>query len=299
MNERPMNRWVLIAAALLLSQPAFATQDIDRTVTAEKDGEVLVSNIAGTIDIVGWDRSEIRVTGELEKRRDELLITEDGSRIEIHVEVGDDHGGHPGEADLEIRLPQDSSLRVVTVSADISVDGVRGKQHLQSVSGDIDTEIWDKNLELRSVSGDATVDGNDMENIVTINLVSGDAEVRNVSGEIEVQSVSGEMELSLGDIERSRVRTTSGDMDISGTLMANGRMMIDTINGEVDLNLRDPISAEIEVETFNGDIDNCFGPEPQRTSRYGPGRELRFTQGAGNGEIRIKTMNGDVTLCTD
>ena len=50
-------------------------------------------------------------------------------------------------------------------------------------------------------------------------------------------------------------------------------------------------------ETFNGDIDNCFGPEARRTSKYAPGRELSFTAGDGNGEIRIKTLNGDVILC--
>ena len=74
-------------------------------------------------------------------------------------------------------------------------------------------------------------------------------------------------------------------------------MDVESINGDAIIMLVGPVNAEIEIETFNGDIDNCFGPQAQRTSKYAPGRELKFTAGDGNGEIRIKTLNGDVTLC--
>ena len=57
------------------------------------------------------------------------------------------------------------------------------------------------------------------------------------------------------------------------------------------------MSARFDIETFNGSIDNCFGPEPVRTSRYTPGRELRFTEGDGNARVAIKTLNGGLRLC--
>ena len=34
-----------------------------RAVSAEPDGEVSVELIAGTIRVIGWDRSEVQVTG--------------------------------------------------------------------------------------------------------------------------------------------------------------------------------------------------------------------------------------------
>ena len=49
------------------------------------------------------------------------------------------------------------------------------------------------------------------------------------------------------------------------------------------------INAEFDIETFNGDIDNCFGPKPSRSREYGPGNELRFTQGKGDAQVRMKT----------
>ena len=75
--------------------------------------------------------------------------------------------------------------------------------------------------------------------------------------------------------------------------------MLDSINGDATLVFDGSVNADIEIETFNGDIDNCFGPEARRTSKYAPGRELSFTEGDGNGVIRIKTLNGDITLCKE
>jgi DUF4097 and DUF4098 domain-containing protein YvlB len=297
-----MNKWMLLLAGLALSSAALAGEDIDRTLDADANGKVLVSNVAGSVVIHGWKSKKVRVTGELGRGTEELVFERDGSNIEIRVEIeGGRHGryGRVDDTDLEIWLPLDSEIKVVTVSADIEVEDVHGEQHLQSVSGEVDTEIWENDLEIRSISGDATVKGNGKDTLVTINLISGDVEIENVSGEIEAQSVSGDFELELDDINRARVRSTSGDMDISGKMTKGAKLMVETINGDVFIVLDGPVNAEVEIETFNGEIDNCFGPEPIRTSRYAPGRELEFTEGDGNGKIRINTLNGDVSLCTD
>jgi hypothetical protein len=34
-----------------------------------------------------------------------------------------------------------------------------------------------------------------------------------------------------------------------------------------------------------------------RTSKYAPGRELRFTEGDGDARVSIKTLNGSLRLC--
>ena len=292
-----MNKWIILFAGLLLSSVALAGEEIDRTLAADADGEVLVSNIAGTVVIRGWDRKEVRVTGELGKGTRELIFERNGSDVEIRVEIEKGRNRRVHGTDLEIWLPRKSEIEVITVSADIEVGDVHGKQRLESVSGTVDTQIWDSDLYVRSISGDANVAGHGHAGMVTINLVSGDADIENVSGKIEVQSVSGDLDLELGDINEVRVRSTTGDMDVSGKLAKGARVMIESINGDAILMFHGPVSAEIEIETFNGDIDNCFGPEARRTSKYAPGRELSFTAGDGNGEIRIKTLNGDVILC--
>ena len=292
-----MNKWTIFLCGVLLSSVAMAGEEIDKTLAADADGEVLVSNIAGTVVIHGWKRKEVRVSGELGKGTRELVFERDGSHVDIRVEIKKGKHRRVDDTDLEIWLPQKSEIMVITVSADIEVEDVHGEQHLESVSGRVDTQIWENDLEVRSISGDVDVVGHGHAGLVTVNLISGDAEIENVSGEIEIQSVSGDLDLEMGDIVEARIRSTTGDMELSGKLAKDARVDVESINGDAIIILDGSVSAEIEIETFNGDIDNCFGPKARRTSKYAPGRELSFTAGDGNGEIRIKTLNGDVTLC--
>ncbi|MDE0755233.1 MAG: hypothetical protein OSB26_11330 [Woeseiaceae bacterium] len=69
------------------------------------------------------------------------------------------------------------------------------------------------------------------------------------------------------------------------------------VNGSVDVDFNGDVSAEINIETFNGSIRNCFSPDAVKMSKYAPGRELDFTEGSGNGRVKIRTLNGSVRLC--
>jgi DUF4097 and DUF4098 domain-containing protein YvlB len=105
------------------------------------------------------------------------------------------------------------------------------------------------------------------------------------------------MTVSLDQLDRGRIKTTNGDLNLTTALGNDARIEAEAINGDLHFNLRGEINAEFDIETFNGDIDNCFGPKPTRSRQYGPGNELRFTQGKGDGRIRIKTLNGGVMVC--
>jgi hypothetical protein len=73
---------------------------------------------------------------------------------------------------------------------------------------------------------------------------------------------------------------------------------MESVNGTIDIEFTVPItSARFDIETFNGSIRNCFGPKPERTSKYSPGLELSFTIGDGDARIEIETLNGSVHVC--
>ncbi len=96
-----------------------------------------------------------------------------------------------------------------------------------------------------------------------------------------MNSVSGDMTVTLDRLDRGRIKTTNGDLDLTAALTDDARLEAEAINGDLTLNLRGEINAEFDIETFNGDIESCFGPQPRRSREYGPGNELRFTAGQG------------------
>ncbi len=282
----------------LLSAAAFSAEDINETMDAAADGTVSISNVAGSVEVLGWSRKQVEVTGEIGSDVDELIFERDGNDILIKVKVPRHHGRRIS-SDLIVKVPEASSLEINTVSADIEIDNVEGEQDLESVSGDIETEAHAKDIDISSVSGDVVVQGDRKPMRTRLNSVSGDIEAEDLSGEIEAETVSGDVEIVNGSFSRALAHSVNGEILFHAELLNDGRLDIETINGEVDVEFHGDVSARFDIETFNGEIRNCFGPEAERTSRYAPGRELLFREGDGSGRVTIQTLNGDIRLCND
>jgi len=290
-----MKKLTAIALALLFAAPV-AAEEVDRKLDAASDGAVEVSNIAGSVTVDGWNRNEVHVTGTLGRNVEELIFERDGDRITIKVKVPK-RGGRGIDSDLRISVPSGSSLDVAAVSADIDVTGVQGEQKLEAVSGDIDTEAFEADVQAGTVSGDVLIKGKGKDAETHGNTVSGDVVLRDLAGEVGAESVSGDVIVNGGLFDRAQFNTVNGDIEFDAELRKDGRLSAETVNGEVDLQFEGKVSGRFDVDTFNGDIDNCFGPKPERTSKYAPGQELSFQEGSGDARINVSTMNGDITIC--
>jgi len=290
--------WSTTGVTLLVLAPvtAFAGSAINERSAADPAGQVEISNTAGSVVVTGWNRNEVEVTGELGDGSERLEFGTAGKVTRIKVILPKKSYGVDG-SDLIVKVPAGSSLSVNTVSADVRVRGVGGAQRLQSVSADIGTEASTEDVECKTVSGDVTVAGNGTRGLLTITTVSGDANVTDAAGEVNANTVSGNFNLGLRETTRSRLRSTSGDLTLASRPVADSRFDIESISGDVRLDLAGPPDAEFDVSSFNGEIRNCIGPKPVRTSEYAPGRELRFREGQGSARIRIKTLNGDISVC--
>lgn len=290
-----MKRLTAILLSFLLVSPAVA-DEIDKTLDAAPDGHVDISNIAGSVTVVGWSRDQVEVTGTLGRNVEELVFERNKDKITIKVKVPR-NSGRGIDSDLRISVPQNSTIDVGAVSADIEVTDVLGEQRLHTVSGDVSTESAGSDVMAESVSGDVEVKGDKQDTETEAKTVSGDVTLFRVSGAVSAGSVSGDVVVDEGSFRRVELEAVNGDLIFQSELRKGGKLTAETVNGDVDIELVGDVSARIEVSTFNGDIRNCFGPEAERTSKYAPGWELSFTEGAGDGRIDISTMNGGVSLC--
>ena len=293
-RRRHVGRAALALALAPLA--AWAGSAIDERKPADPAGQVEISNTAGSVTVTGWNRDEVEVTGELGDGTERLEFTSAGKLTRIKVILPSKSHGVDG-TDLVVKVPAGSGLNVNTVSADVHVAGVSGTQRLQSVSGDIGTDAVREDVECKTVSGDVTVTGVGKPLLLNVTTVSGDARVSKVAGEVNGNTVSGNFNLELGETARSRLRSTSGDIGMSTRQARDARFDIESISGDLRLDLAGPADAEYEVTSFNGEIRNCMGPKPLRTSEYAPGRELRFREGEGSARVRLKTLNGDISVC--
>ena len=295
-----MKRLVLVSVGLLLAAPVIA-EDINETLDADPDGKVEIYNTSGSVTVEGWPGNSVEVTGTLGEEVEEFIFERDGDTVVIKVKPihGKHSGGRSTSSYITVRAPQKSSIDVATISAKIDVEGIEGEQELQSVSGDIATGAFAAEVEAETVSGDIDITGSNMDSETELATVSGSISARDVAGTIDLESVNGALGIIGGSFSDVAMETVNGRIEFESNLREGGDLDIETVNGKVDVNFVGSLSAEIDVNTFNGRIKNCFGPKPERTSKYAPGWEVNFTEGGGAGSVSIATLNGGVALCKE
>lgn len=283
----------LAAATVLAALPALA-RDVDETVAADKDGLVLVENVAGSIRVEGWDKAEVKVTGTLGDDVEDLEIKSGGRKTLVRVVYPKKGRNIDDGADLVIMVPRGSGLEVECVSAPVTVEGVDGAVEATSISGDVTVKGGKVGVEAETISGDVTVDTTAGK--VAVQSISGRIEATGAESAVEAQSVSGDIVLSFRMFRELSVESVSGTAEAVGDLAKGGRFDFDLHGGDVVLTVPGGVSADFQVETFSGDISNAFGAKAEKASKYAPGRSLEFSTGGGEARVRITTFSGDVAI---
>jgi DUF4097 and DUF4098 domain-containing protein YvlB len=283
--------------ALLFSSGSFAASAVDEHRPANPQGSVEIDNVAGLIEVQGWDKSEVAVTGFIGKDVERVDVNGDGNRTSVRVVLpnGRHWGMHDGEARLVVRVPAGSSVAASLVSSDFRISGVRGALDLRSVSGEISGE-GGGDVRANTVSGEIQLIANAAKRIEA-KAISGDIKLTGGNTDIEATTVSGDARLTLGTVGRARFKTVSGSITASLTATPDVQIEGESISGDIKLTFAGEPSADFDVQTLSGDIDNCFGPRPVEP-RHGPGKRLTFKTGDTSGRVRLTSNSGDVEICT-
>ena len=325
-----MRAALLVPLMLALHACEVAGQEqIDQTVPTNATGQVEITNISGSIRVTAWDRNEIRITGTLGRGTERLAVEGGRDRTVIRVVIPN-NSRNVRDTELEVRVPARKDVTARGVSADVEVEGITGSVSASSTSGDVSVTGSPRQLNANSTSGDLELDVNTttlranttsgnividgrVQQSISVNSTSGDVEITATVPEISSETVSGSLSIAgvsrrasastvsgSVTIEDSRVQilsleSVSGEISFSGDLLPGAAVKAESHSGSVRLELPSNVAVDFKLNTFSGDIDNEFGPAAQRTSRYGPGRELNFSTGR-NGVVDLRTFSGSIYL---
>jgi len=151
---------IKLTVALLVLAPltTLAGQAVDERWDIDAGATVSVENIAGKVEIRGWDKNEAHLTGELGDSVDELEVNASESSLQITVINRNER--NIDSTKLKLMVPTGASVGVSAVSADIDVSGLDNeKLTASSVSGDVEVEAVSQRVSIESVSGDVEFSG--------------------------------------------------------------------------------------------------------------------------------------------
>lgn len=307
----------MLALSLASVNALAAGERVNETKDAASDGFVRIMVVRGSLEIEGWDRDAIQVTGRLDEQMEEFIfeVRPGDAIIEVKLPRNMNSWCCEDGSDLEIRVPRGSNVDVSVVSTDVTVEDIQGgldisgvsgdmratnvheRVDIMSVSGEIDVRDATGRIELKSVSGD--VDGTNLKGDLHLHSVSGDILAREVENELDLESVSGNVEVIAGKMTVARGHTVSGDVDVSGDLHESGRFEFDSVSGSVRLRINGDVNARFDLETGSGSIRNRITSDKPKTSKYSRDESLRFVAGNGKGDVVIETRSGDIVVSRD
>ena len=301
-----------------------AKESINEQMAADPNGSVEIEHQNGKAKIIGWDKSEVSVVGELGDHTEEFQFERNGSSIVIHVKAKKNRswgnwGGNDGD-NLTIHVPTKSKVKYTSVNADVDANNIHGglsatvvngnmdlqdlsgRIRLQSVNGDIDADKLDGDLAIETVNGD--IDGKQvnvagLKSELKVSTVNGDIEMESNSSEVEAETVNGSIELELQEVEELELNTVNGSIEVQMHLLADGRVDASSVGGTIELLFQRGVGARFDIEAHaGGSIENRITDDKQRRAEHGPRRWLEFSTANPTASVEVSTVHGNVRLNT-
>jgi hypothetical protein len=263
---------------------------LDTVVTLDRQATIDLSLMSGSVDIVGGSGTQARIRASTD--RGDIQFDAGPGRLQLSVDPS--HGGQ-GDARFELTVPTGTRIIVNSLSAPISIRGVKGEVDANAVSAGITVTDAARKVKAESVSGNVVV--SQVAGDVRASSVSGRVDVTDVSGDLETESVSGRLSMIGVKSRFVRAGTVSGRVTYAGTFEPDGTYEFKSHSGGVRLSLPADVGAVVRVETFSGSVDSDFPVTLQpNTDGRSSNRKIEFKIGNGRSRIVAESFSGNIIL---
>jgi len=235
---------LVLALVGLFSLATLPAQDLHQSYTLPAGSHIQIQNISGDLKVVGYAGSSVVVDAIRSGWDKDLVQIEDlstGGKLELRVRYPE-KGNCEASVSFEVRVPASLEFsfdKLVSVSGNVVVGGVRGDIHASTVSGDVLVKDVSGTVNASSVSGSVNAE-------ITQIAGAGDMKFSSVSGSvnvkapiagipnIEMTTLSGKLEtdfpIQIQEKQFGPGRSARGNVG-NGT----GNLRISSISGSISL----------------------------------------------------------------
>ncbi len=304
---------ITAASCLILSGQSLAAIEVAESLPSDNVTNVSINNHSGLINVVGWNKDKISVTGTLDDDAEKLIFEQKGAQVLIKVEYPRMDNWSADGSKITVFMPKNIRMKSSSISSDIHLSNLHGGVEVRTVSGDVLAKNVTQRVELNSISGN--INSDKLSGKISLSAVSGDIndtdstgrlEIRSVSGEVIINSqakevffnnVSGQSQLNLAEVIELRIRTVSGDLAAKLTLNEKALLKASTVSGDLAFTFQKGVDAGFSLKSsVGGDIDNNITQLKAEHDEYGPGAELNFQTANGSALVRVSTVSGNIEV---
>lgn len=284
--------FVFLIAMITLGS-ACAGEKVDRAIDVSTSGSLYIDNTRGRLKVVGWDKPQILLQGELDDSARKLIFKRKGKKAYIKVMMkGMSHRGHG--SDLKIFVPRDTALRFKGVDTAYFVSNMNAKIEGQTINGDLDVTNVHAKIKISSVSGKVKI--SESSGMARIESVSGKVSFSGNFKDARIKSMTGNIMANIDKIDRLRIENVSGDTAVSGYLRSKAKVELSSVSGDIHYKSVGEFNANCKIASqFGGKITNEL-TDDEAWGELLEQKKLSFVSGDGSGKLVMNTVSGTVTL---
>lgn len=238
-----------------------------QSVTTSLAPEVFIEEVHGSLQVKGWDRSEILIQASL----DDTVLEKQDDVVRLSC-----------RSDCSVRLPQDASIQVGTahssahfklLDGNLEIDQVHGSLALRNV-GETQVGSVHGDLLAKQVMGDLQVE-----------KVQGNTIARDVQGKCAVQETSGNLDLR--DITGDITASASGNARVRLSLLSGENYDI-SAKGNLHCRIPEDASAQVNLSSGAQDIEVKLSGEKTSVKK----RDYSLIMGEGDASVTLSAGAG-------
>ena len=262
---------------------------------------VYLENMNGSVEITGWDRNSIDISGTKHASSEAVLhalridVVASGDSVRIRTIPPSGHRGGHG-AKYVIRLPEKAILDGIESSnGGIRIEGIAGAARLRTSNGGLKVYRLTGPLDARTSNGG--VDVSDVRGTVVVQTSNGGVHVEDVRGPLEASTSNGGMSINLMDPESQqpvKLSSSNGSIELTLGEFRNNDIRLSTSNSSITLRLPGDASGQLKARTSNSSINTDFDlmvKAGQLQKSYVEG-----TIGTGGPLFDLTTSNGSIKV---
>jgi len=281
----------------LLSESSRFQEQFSYSYPLQPGGVVSLENFNGSVEILGWEKQEVRVTGlkyartQAELREINIEAEATAGAVRLRTVPASGRRGGKGARYL-LRVPREVRLEhIATSNGSLRVEDIRGPARLETSNGAVTLKQIEGTIQVRTSNGSIT--GDELHGEATLRTSNGSIRLDRLRGALEAVTSNAGITARIVDPAPHRplrLETSNAGIELTMSEFRDNEVTAITSNGSITARLPSSLKARLKAATSNGSIHCDFDLLTRTLSKTSVEGDI----GGGGALIQLTTSNASI-----